>query len=199
MAEVATLTVPREARRRRTGSIAPTVIVVASLVAYGIAAVRTGQSAQISVDGFVGLLQRTVALGIVALGQTLAILVRSIDLSVATLVSVGAVMASWIMQGRPDMMIPASVIVLALSAMVGLVNGLLITRLMVNPLIATLGVGLVLQGILSASFNDFAGSVPREFQVFAYGMVGPVTISILLMFGLAILEWPVWRGSKPHA
>jgi ribose transport system permease protein len=146
---------------RGSGSIAPTVIAVASLVAYCLAAVLTGQSAQISVDGFVGLIQRTVALGIVALGQTLAILVGSIDLSVAALVSVGAVMASWVMQGRPESMVPASAIVLFLSAVVGLGNGLLITRLRVHPLIATLGVGIMLQGVLSASFNDFAGSVPK--------------------------------------
>ena len=107
----------------------------------------------------------------------------------ATLVSVGAVMASWMMQGQPDMMLPASLFVLLLSAAVGVVNGLIVTQLQVNPLIATLGVGLVLQGILSASFNDFAGSVPKEYQVLAYGTIGPVTFSILLMFGLAVLEW----------
>jgi ribose transport system permease protein len=170
-------------------NLAPLLIVVGSLFAYCVAAVATKQTAQLSVEGFVGVLQRTVALGIVALGQTLVILVRSIDLSVATLVSVGAVLASWVMQGRPEMMIPASVFVLALSAAVGVVNGLIITQLMVNPLIATLGVGLVLQGVLSASFNDFAGSVPREFQILAYGVVGPVTISIILMFALATLAW----------
>ena len=50
-------------------------------------------------------------------------------------------------------------------------NHRLIARLQVNPLIATLGVGLVLQGLLSASFTNFAGSVPPEFQALAYGAV----------------------------
>jgi len=187
--QAATLVLASRAGRRRADWVVPTVIIVVSLAAYCLAAVFTHQNAQISVDGLVGLMQRTVALGIVALGQTFAILVRSIDLSVATLVSVGAVMASWMMQGQPDMMLPASLFVLLLSAAVGVVNGLIVTQLQVNPLIATLGVGLVLQGILSASFNDFAGSVPKEYQVLAYGTIGPVTFSILLMFGLAVLEW----------
>ena len=58
-------------------------------------------------DGVIGLLQRMVALGIVAIGQTFAILAGSIDLSVANLISVAAVLASFIMQGRPEMMLPA--------------------------------------------------------------------------------------------
>ncbi len=180
----------------RLGNHVPLLIVIGSLLAYVVAALVTHQTSQLSLDGFIGILQRTVALGIVALGQTLVILVRSIDLSVATLVSVGAVMASWVMQGDPAMMIPATLFVLALSAAVGLINGLIVTQLMVNPLIATLGVGLVLQGILSASFNDFAGSVPKEFQVFAYGMVGPLTVSIILMFVLAVLEWLMLSRTK---
>ena len=187
-ASIPALTAPRERPGSRI-SLVPLLIIAGSLVAYAIAALVTGQMAQLSLDGLIGVLQRTVALGIVALGQTLVILVRSIDLSVAPLVSVGAVMASWIMQGDPARMIGACLFVLALSGCVGVLNGVIITRLMVNPLIATLGVGLVLQGILSASFANFAGSVPEEFQVFAYGTVGPLTFSIILMFALAVLAW----------
>ena len=93
----------------------------------------------LEIDGVIGLLQRMVALGIVAIGQTFVILAGSIDLSVANLISVAAVLASFIMQGRPEMMLPAVAAVLAVSAVVGLVNGVLVARLQVNPLIATLG------------------------------------------------------------
>lgn len=172
-------------RARRPGALTPLLIVAASLAAYAIAAAATDQAGDISLDGLIGVLQRSVALGIVALGQTLVILVGSIDLSVATLVSVAAVLASWLMQGRPAMMLPASALVLALAAAVGAVNGLLVTKLRVNALIATLGTGLILQGILSASFNNFAGSVPVEYQMLAYGTIGPLPFSVLFLFVLA--------------
>ena len=139
-------------------------------------------------DGVIGLLQRMVALGIVALGQTFAIIAGSIDLSVANMISVAAVLASFIMQGRADMMLAAVLVVLAVSALVGVVNGAIISRLRVNPLIATLGVGLILQGLLSASFTDFAGSVPREFQFVAYGAFGVVPYSVAALFVLAALR-----------
>ena len=74
--QAATLVLASRAGRRRADWVVPTVIIVVSLAAYCLAAVFTHQNAQISVDGLVGLMQRTVALGIVALGQTFAILVR---------------------------------------------------------------------------------------------------------------------------
>jgi ribose transport system permease protein len=159
-------------------------------------ALWTGQTNQLAVEGLVGLLQRMVALGIVALGQTFVILCGSIDLSVANLISVAAVGASYIMQGDATRIAPAVAIVLCIAAIVGLINGLIIARLRVNPLIATLGVGLVLQGLLSASFTDFAGSVPQSFQGLAYGELGPAPYSVLGLFVLAALASWVLRGTR---
>lgn len=176
------------ARPVRDLPVAP-LLFAGSLALYVVTALATGQHAYLTGEGFVGLTQRMVALGIVALGQTLTILVGSIDLSIANLISVSAVLASFIMKGEPAMIAPAVLAVLALSAAVGLVNGLIISRLDVNPLIATLGVGLILQGLLSASFSNFAGSVPSAFQAFAYGRIGPLPWSVLLLFVLAFAIW----------
>jgi ribose transport system permease protein len=185
MSVSADIAAPRPAR---DVPVAP-LLFAGSLVLYVATALATGQHAYLSGEGFVGLTQRMVGLGIVALGQTLTILVGSIDLSVANLISVSAVLASFIMKGEPAMIAPAVLAVLALSAAVGLVNGLIIARLDVNPLIATLGVGLILQGLLSASFSNFAGSVPAAFQAFAYGRIGPLPWSVLLLFVLAFAIW----------
>ena len=175
---------------------APLLLFVGSVALYVGVALATGQTRMLDVEGVVGLLQRMVALGIVAVGQTFAILAGSIDLSVANLISVAAVLASFIMQGRPEMMLPAVAAVLAVSAVVGAINGALIARLQVNPLIATLGVGLVLQGLLSASFTNFAGSVPPEFQALAYGAIGPAPYSVIGLFVLALLASLLLRATK---
>lgn len=182
--------------RRRAELPVPLILIAASAIGFAATALATGQSAQLSADGVIAVLERVVALGLVALGQTFVILARSIDLSVANLVSVAAVMASWMMQGDPAMMLPAVAAVLAISALVGLVNGLLVTRLEINPLIATLGVGLVLQGLLSASFQNFAGSVPESFQVLAYGQIGPVPYPVIGLFVLTGCAAFVLRSTR---
>ena len=181
---------------RRRAPAAPLLLLLGSLVLYIGVAFSTGQTRMHEVEGVVGLLQRMVALGIVAIGQTFVILAGSIDLSVANLISVAAVLASFIMQGRPEMMLVAVVAALAISALVGLINGVLVSRLHVSSFIATLGSGLILQGLLSASFTNFAGSVPIEFQAVAYGALGPLPYSVIGLFLLAILGSILMRATK---
>lgn len=130
---------------------------------------------------------RSVALGIVAVGQTFTILVGSLDLSVAYLISVVAVMSSYIMQGDPDNVPRAILIVFGIGLAVGLGNGLIITKLKINAFIATVGTGLLMQGILNASFENFAGSVPKSFQDFAYGELGPFPLPVLLLLAIVAL------------
>lgn len=132
------------------------------------------------------MLVRSVALGIVAMGQTFVILAASIDLSVAYLISVTAVMASFLMRGDPARVPMAVAAVFAIGAFVGLINGLVVSKLRVNPFIATLGVGLVLKGVLNASFETFIGAVPRSFQTLGYGTLGPVPISILVLLAVTV-------------
>jgi ribose transport system permease protein len=182
--------------RMRRAPRVPLLLLLGSLFLYIGVAIATGQTRMLEVEGVVGLLQRMVALGIVAIGQTFVILAGSIDLSVANLISVAAVLASFIMQGRPEMMLVAVVVVLAISAVVGLINGALVSRLQVSPFIATLGTGLILQGLLSASFTNFAGSVPVEFQAVAYGALGPLPYSVIGLFLLAFLASILMRATK---
>src|SRR5260370_32199423 len=85
---------------------------------------------------------------------------------------------------------------LALGLVVGLVNGLIITRLKVNAFIAALGTALVMRGLLNASFENFSGAVPPEFQALGYDSVGPVPWSILLLLGLAGAAWALARYTR---
>ncbi len=165
---------------------APLLLFLGSAALYAGAALWTNSLNQLDASGLVGLSQRMVGLGIVALGQTLVILCGSIDLSVGSLISAAAVIASFVMRGDPAMMLPAVLLVLALSAAVGAVNGLVISRLNVSPLIATLGSGLILQGVLSANFNNFTGSVPPAFEAVAYGALGVLPWSVIALFALAV-------------
>jgi ribose transport system permease protein len=159
----------------------PATLVLISAVVYAVTALATAQGAQLSWAGITGLLQRMVALGIVAVGQTLVLLVGSIDLSVANLISVTAVIASHVMNGSTDAIALGVLAAIAIGIVVGGINGLLVAKLRVSPLIATLGVGLVLQGVLTTSYETLAGSVPASFRVVAYGQIGGLPLALILL------------------
>lgn len=136
-------------------------------------------------------LVRSVALGIVAVGQTYVILGGSLDLSVAYQVSVTTVVASILMDGDPNRIWFAVPLVILLGAAIGLVNGLLITWLRVNAFIATLGTSLILRGSLNAAYDNYAGEVPRAFRQLGSGGIGPVPYSIILLLATFAIGWYV--------
>ncbi|HWA44513.1 MAG TPA: ABC transporter permease [Hypericibacter adhaerens] len=89
-------------------------------------------------------------LGIVAAGQNLVILGgrEGIDLSVGGVVSLSAIVAGNLMNGA-DAGIPLAVVAcLATGALFGIANGLGVTLLRIPPLVMTLGMLGVLQGLL---------------------------------------------------
>jgi ribose transport system permease protein len=135
------------------------------------------------------IIVRSVALGIVAVGQTLVIIGASIDLSVAYTISITAIMSSYIMQGKTENVLTAIVGVFAIGIAIGLVNGLIVTKLKVNPFIATLGTSLIIKGIINASFSNYTGSVPKSFEFFGYGMVGPIPVSIIILLLIVFIGW----------
>ncbi|MFD4577130.1 ABC transporter permease [Streptomyces sp. NPDC058417] len=149
----------------------------------------------------VGIQQRSTALGIVAVGQTLAILAGSLDLSVAVLMSLCSLVAAETMAAYG--VLPAIGAVLVVSALTGLVNGLVITKLKVHAFIATLGVTLIIKGVLENRWDGPAGSVPTSFQRLGYDRVGPVPVSALLWLAIAAAAWFLLRrtplGHHIHA
>ena len=89
-------------------------------------------------------------LGIVAAGQNLVILAgrEGIDLSVGGVVSLSAVVAGNVMDGANGGIVPAILACLATGAFFGLLNGIGVTWLRIPPLVMTLGMLGVLQGLL---------------------------------------------------
>jgi ribose transport system permease protein len=186
--------------RRKTGfrfeRWAPLILLGGAFLIYVGVALATNQAQYLTFDNLIAILGRSIALGITAIGQTFVILVASIDLSVASLISATSVLASVIMDGSPAMIVPAILACIALGGIVGLANGLVVAGLKVNPLIATLGMSLIIQGCLSAFVSNFAGEVPAAFQMFAYGQIGPFPLALLFLTALAVLAWAVLRFTK---
>lgn len=139
---------------------------------------------------------RSVALGIVAVGQSLVLIGASIDLSVAYTISITAVMSSYLMQGKTDNVPIAILTVFVIGALIGVVNGLTITKLHVNPFIATLGTSLVIKGIINATFSNYTGSVPQSFEYFGYGTLGPLPVSILILLLIVLAGWFLLARTK---
>lgn len=141
-------------------------------------------------------LVRSVALGIVAVGQTFVILGKSLDLSVAYQISIAAVLASFFMDGETINIWWAIPAVAAVGAVIGLVNGIIITQFRINAFIATLGMSLVLRGILNAAVNNYTGAVPESFQKLGYDTLLGIPWSVLLLAAVVVAGWWTLRATR---
>ncbi|RKN04764.1 ABC transporter permease [Streptomyces radicis] len=142
------------------------------------------------------ILQNCVALGLIALGQTMVILTGSLDLSVAYLVSLGTLVAAETMDGREGNIAWAVLVVLLLAGAVGLANGLIVTGLRVNAFIATLGTALILRGWIEDTYTGPAGSVPGTFRRLGYDRIGPLPVSVFLLAAVAVALWLICRRTR---
>lgn len=143
------------------------------------------------------VLQFSTLLALVALGQTMVVLCggAGIDLSVGGATSLSAVAAVLcVKSGLPGFLVP--VICLAIGAMLGAINGLLVTRLRILPLIATLGTFYVYSGLaLSLTGGAAQSGVPLWLVPWGRGVVWGIPYPFLTLVLPAYLVAAVVLGS----
>jgi ribose/xylose/arabinose/galactoside ABC-type transport system permease subunit len=129
---------------------------------------------------------KTVALtGLVAGGLTLVIVQGELDLSVGSMVALsGGLVAT-----TSDSLLVGTLIALAAGVGVGVINGLLVTRVGVNSFIATLstmitfgGLAFVVTGGVPVPIHDLEGGI-----AFGNSVIGTLTPKILIFAGVMVL------------
>lgn len=146
-------------------------------------------------------------LGIVAAGQNLVILGgrEGIDLSVGGVVSLSAIIAGNLMNGQ-DVGIPLAILgCVATGALFGLANGLGVTLLRIPPLVMTLGMLGVLQGLLVVirqgipSGRAAPGLSQFVTQPFLFGLPGIIWLWVAIGVLLALLLSRTVYGHRVYA
>lgn len=182
--------------RWRLGPTELVYLALIGIVLIGAALVATQGNNLFSTANLVDMLTRSSLLGFIAIGQTFAILCRSLDLSVGYVVALTSLVAATTMAGAESRIALGVAAVLAISALIGLANGLVIAVLRVNPFITTLGMGLIIRGYLDTEYQGPAGDVPTVFQQFGYTRMGPIPLSTAVMLGVAVLGILYLRKSR---
>lgn len=137
------------------------------------------------------LITQAMPLIIVATGQLMVVLLGGLDLSVGAVISLTTALLAL---DAPGAVTLPAVFVAALA--IGLVNGVAVTRLNVNPIIATLAVQMILMGIVRILRPEAGGTVPelviRAVEGSILGLPMPIFWG-LLVIGLA---WKILYGSR---
>lgn len=149
---------------------------------------------------------------IIAGGLTMALIVGEMDLSIAYLASFAGVFVTGLMVHQHIPMWLSIIITLVTCTGMGVLNGIIITKLRVNAVVATLGTGSIIVGFTFAYAQGIpiASGLPPAFQQLAIGKTIGIPNNILIMiialtmlwFFLNFTEWGVQlraTGGNPHA
>jgi ribose transport system permease protein len=137
---------------------------------------------------FLAFLKRAAPLMILAAGQLFVIVSGEFDLSVGSLVTAVVVAAAGLTEGVPDRTWWVVIALFGLGILVGLVNGVVTTRLYVPSFITTLGMLLILQGaVLYWSGGAPKGSLPENFRVFGRRGIEDLPVIEQLPYSVIIL------------
>jgi ribose transport system permease protein len=141
-------------------------------------------------------------LGTVALGQMIVIISGSegIDLSIGSVMTLGAVIGSQVMNGLNTNFLPAFVIAVAVGGLIGTLNGLGVTIMRIPPLIMTLSMGSAIQGLAIMYTNgqpkgraaDILISISTARAWFIpYNLIFWIILSVIAVIFLKYSRWGI--------
>jgi ribose transport system permease protein len=121
-------------------------------------------------------------LAIVATGQTLVIQQRGLDMS-----SIGMVSLAGVLMARTafalDSTILAVIFTIFVAAVVGIINGILVSKIAITPLVATLAVNALLVGGVRSLTGDVPVNVPTIMQIISHAQLIGLPANVLIAFG----------------
>jgi ribose transport system permease protein len=131
------------------------------------------------------------------LGQTIVILTGGIDLSVGSVIALGAMVAAWLSLRLPaDQIWLAAALAVAAGILAGLINGVMVAYLDIPPFVATLGMLTAASGFAyviggGAPING----LPENFGVIANAKLFGFQLPVYVMIAFFIIMGLVMRYS----
>jgi simple sugar transport system permease protein len=141
-----------------------------------------------TVSNFAGIGQQSSALGVVVVGESLILLIGGMDLSLESTFGLAPMVAAWLIvpvaaYGAGTELSPylGILVLLAVGAVVGLVNGLLIVKGRLNGFIVTLGMTIVLAGLQNGIVKaQSLFNLPPAFSYLGAASIGQVPVSLIV-------------------
>ncbi|PJF41363.1 MAG: ABC transporter permease [Chloroflexi bacterium] len=133
------------------------------------------------------ILRQASQLGIVAIGQTLVLLVAGLDLSVGGVIVLTSIVIAKIGNGQDGRLPLAILASLGFGTMIGLGNGLLVTKRNVPPLVATLGMLVLVQGGQTAYTRGLPGGFVPDLLNIVNDSVGHLPVTFLFWVLLNVI------------
>ncbi len=147
----------------------------------------------LSIDNFEQILLSVAIIAIVAVGETLVVLTRNVDLSVGSMVGVTAFVTAYFFKQLPNVNLLLGILLgCALGLVLGIINGLIVSFGRVPAIVATLGTLYVYRGLVfviaaNTTSQINASDVPTDYLALATTQIFGIPALILIAAVIAII------------
>ncbi|NLC26928.1 MAG: ABC transporter permease [Fastidiosipila sp.] len=126
--------------------------------------------------------------GMIAVGQSMLLLVGELDLSVGKIASLTGIVTGMMMVYGGWNSWLSLLLGLVFGTLLGILNGIIITKLRLNSMVATIGMQGVYGGInLVLTRGKAITNIPEEIQFLGKGNIGPIPIPFIFTIVILIL------------
>ncbi len=142
----------------------------------------------LTVQNFINVIRQVSMLAIVGVGFTFVLIGQGIDLSVGSQISLIGVVTALLI--RDAAMSPALAVAIgvAMGAVIGFINGILVTKMRINPLIATLAMLTILKGVSYIACGGMpVYNMPSSLKAIAQGYVWVIPIPVIIMVVIVLV------------
>ena len=150
----------------------------------------------LGMNNIFNVLRQFSVIAILAVGEALIIITGGIDLSVGSVLGLMGVMNGLLARQN----LPSSIIFIAcilIGSLVGSINGLLVTKVRINPFIVTLGMMSIARGTSLLITGGMPIWLEHPIDYLGSGYVGPVPVPVIIMFIIAVLGHIFTRRTLP--
>ena len=136
-------------------------------------------------------------IAILAVGQALIILTGGIDLSVGSVVGFTACFGAWVARSGTSPLVTL-IVILGMGAIVGLSNGMLVSKVGIPAFVATLGMMSITRGFsLLITMGVPIHYNPTWLSLFGGGYISIVPVSVMVMLGIVAIGFIFANNTVP--
>lgn len=146
-----------------------------------------------TVNNLLNIMNQIAILGTMAFGLTVCLVMGLFDLSIAAMATLGGYVATFVLVNNPDTVgVPVGVALsLVTAAIIGVINGLVVSYLGISAFIATLATGSIITGAMlgiSESKTIITG-IPDGFMVIGQGTILGIPNPVVIMLAMGVILW----------
>lgn len=142
----------------------------------------------LTVSNMFTIVRQSSIMGVATVGLLFIMIAGGIDLSLGSVISLQSVLAAVLLTKVGLGLFPSYIVALACTTLIGLITGFIIVKTGIFPMIGTLALQIILQGVAYLICGGMpVSNLPAYAKVIGQGYIGPIPVPVVIFIVVVII------------